>query len=60
MEYHYVVVYNKETKSFYVDVDTTIARFDNAMVYDNDHWEEPDGDDYYNYEDKLAEILSNN
>lgn len=59
-QYHYVVMFDTETKEFSVDVDTTIARFDDEPVFDTDKdaWVEIasplDIANYYLVEDALA------
>ena len=62
MQYHYVVCYDEETDKFEIDIDTTMAKFDNFVAFDSDRqvWEDLDElmeADYVDYESMLAEKL---
>ena len=62
MQYHYVVCYDEETDTFEIDIDTTMAKFDNFVAFDSDRQEWEDLDelmeaDYVDYESMLAEKL---
>jgi len=62
MQYHYVVCYDEDTDEFSIDIDTTMARFDNFFAFDvvNQEWvylDELMEADYSDYEDLLAEKL---
>lgn len=61
-QYHYVVMFDTETKEFSVDVDTTLARFTNEPVFDTgkDAWVETTPVSLMSYlsvEDELAKLL---
>jgi len=63
MQYHYVVMYDEDTDKFEIDVDTTMAKFDNFVAFDTDTQEWVDFDelmeaDYVDYEQMLHEKLS--
>ena len=36
MQYHYVVMFDTETKEFSVDIDTTMARFGEEPLFDTE------------------------
>lgn len=62
MQYHYVVCYDEETDKFEIDIDTTMAKFDNFVAFDSDRQEWEDLDelmeaDYVDYESMLLEKL---
>ena len=62
MQYHYVVCYDEETDKFEIDIDTTMAKFDNFVAFDSDRQEWEDLDelmeaDYVDYESMLSEKL---
>jgi hypothetical protein len=62
MQYHYVVCYDEEFDSWEIDIDTTMAKFDDVVAFDPDHREWYSCDelmeaDYVDYESMLAEKL---
>ena len=62
MQYHYVVCYDDELDEFTIDIDTTMAKFDNFVTFDTVSQEWFDMDelmeaDYVDYESMLAEKL---
>jgi len=62
MQYHYVVCYDEELDRFEIDIDTTMAKFNNFVAFDSDRQEWEDLDelmeaDYVDYESMLAEKL---
>lgn len=63
-QYHFVVMYDFDSKKFSVDVDTTIAKFDQDLLFDTEtqEWQRVGSVDYYgNYqviEDQLANALA--
>jgi hypothetical protein len=62
MQYHYVVCYDEDTDTFEIDIDTTMAKFDDFVAFDvaNQEWVDLDElmeADYSDYEDMLAEKL---
>ena len=63
MQYHYVVLYDENTDGWNIDVETTMAKFDNFVAFDTDTQEWVDLDelmeaDYVDYEQMLHEKLS--
>ena len=63
-EMHFVVRYDPEVKKFYVDAETTDAKFHEGQVWTGDEWYKPrEGDDpqmhsrLYEVEDSLARLL---
>ena len=64
MQYHYVVCYDGQTDSWYVDVDTAMVVFHESPVFDTDTQEwvhEPElevADCYAELEDALASLLN--
>jgi len=62
MQYHYVVMYDENTDEFSIDVDTTVALFQDGVAFDptyqvwhlNDELMEAD---YVDYEEMLSEKL---
>jgi len=62
MQYHFVVMYDEELDRFEIDIDTTMAKFNNFVAFDSDRQEWEDLDelmeaDYVDYESMLAEKL---
>jgi hypothetical protein len=62
MQYHYVVCYDDELDSWEIDIDTTVAKFDDVVAFDPDHQEWYSCDElmeaeYVDYESMLAEKL---
>lgn len=63
-EMHFVVRYDPEAKKFFVDAETTDAKFYEGQVWTGDEWYKPrEGDDpqmysrLYEVEDNLARLL---
>ena len=63
-EMHFVVRYDPVVKKFYVDAETTDAKFQDGQVWTGDEWYKPrEGDDpqmhsrLYEVEDSLARLL---
>jgi hypothetical protein len=60
-QYHYVVMYDNETKEFSIDIDTRIAVMPDGAVFDTETqgWlvDDEDNDDYLEVEDTLSQII---
>ena len=66
-EMHFVVRYDPEVKKFYVDAETTDAKFHEGQIWTGEDWYKPrEGDDpqmhsrLYEVEDSLARLLDTN